>query len=402
MQDPTQSSSNLTSPDSPTVLVLGNNTFNSTYWDSAPGNWGTPWEHIQPSIQFNGDLVRKTPDDSHRWFRAQAIRYLMRYPSPLPVPSHQPGAPCLVWEGGRPRCCGVHARGRHDAGTRTHRHSESAGGMPSVVPTSCPEVTLFREALAPIWACPRGKGHTRAQQGQTVCLSPLAQVSDMSDWGETPWPLLGPCGALPGEGQSVGMHVRQGDKGGEMIIHPFSDHMDLASRIRLRSPTARSIWLITEMEVGPVLLVSLVCPCVCRWCTKNVCPAASAWASQLRAASGLSPRWRKVNPCCAPCRCDWTPGALLVDQECVPLVHPPALPHRDASGLIPPVPRWRCAVLCGCVQTVVEEARNQYKPWKFYYTDVPRQGSNRREFPISYLPKSLASGPSWRTHWSMQ
>lgn len=85
----------------------------------------------------------------------------------------------------------------------------------------------------------------------------MVQLSDMGAWGEDALALFWDrVGLYQGEGHTVGMHVRQGDKVGEMVMHPFADHMGLASRIRMRFPTARSIWLVTEMEVG----VSLVCP----------------------------------------------------------------------------------------------------------------------------------------------
>lgn len=52
-----------------------------------------------------------------------------------------------------------------------------------------------------------------------------------------------------GRGELVSMHVRQGDKGREMVIHPFKDYMALAHAIRLRFPNAQSIWLSTEVQV---------------------------------------------------------------------------------------------------------------------------------------------------------
>lgn len=57
-----------------------------------------------------------------------------------------------------------------------------------------------------------------------------------------------------------------------------------------------------------------------------------------------------------------------------------------------------CAVLCGAVrvQSVVEEAREKYKAWSFYYTDVPRQGgiSQERKDSIARYESRLGLGPS--------
>jgi hypothetical protein len=52
----------------------------------------------------------------------------------------------------------------------------------------------------------------------------------------------------------ISLHVRQGDKGGEMSLYPFSAYMFLAERIRYHSPDANHIWLSTEMQVNSLIL----------------------------------------------------------------------------------------------------------------------------------------------------
>lgn len=47
----------------------------------------------------------------------------------------------------------------------------------------------------------------------------------------------------------VSVHVRIGDKGGEMKLVGFSAYMRLAERLRKRFPHVRDVWLSTEMQV---------------------------------------------------------------------------------------------------------------------------------------------------------
>lgn len=47
----------------------------------------------------------------------------------------------------------------------------------------------------------------------------------------------------------LSMHVRMGDKAGEMKVVEFEEYMQLADQIRSHFPNLNSIWLSTEMQV---------------------------------------------------------------------------------------------------------------------------------------------------------
>ncbi|KAL2942717.1 Shikimate dehydrogenase (NADP(+)) [Bienertia sinuspersici] len=46
-----------------------------------PRNWGTPWSYLQPTTEINGSLLKFHRKMDRRWWRAQAVRYLMRFPT---------------------------------------------------------------------------------------------------------------------------------------------------------------------------------------------------------------------------------------------------------------------------------------------------------------------------------
>ncbi|GAU13549.1 hypothetical protein TSUD_346530 [Trifolium subterraneum] len=43
--------------------------------------WGDPWNFLQPTTDINGSLVASHRKMDRRWWRAQAVRYLMRFPT---------------------------------------------------------------------------------------------------------------------------------------------------------------------------------------------------------------------------------------------------------------------------------------------------------------------------------
>lgn len=54
----------------------------------------------------------------------------------------------------------------------------------------------------------------------------------------------------------LSMHVRMGDKACEMKVVGFEHYMQLADRIRKHFPDLNSIWLSTEMQACPWVLVT--------------------------------------------------------------------------------------------------------------------------------------------------
>ncbi|KAL8159668.1 hypothetical protein V2J09_001205 [Rumex salicifolius] len=47
----------------------------------ASPKWGNPWSYLQPTTEINGSFVTSHRKMDRRWWRAQAVRYLMRFPS---------------------------------------------------------------------------------------------------------------------------------------------------------------------------------------------------------------------------------------------------------------------------------------------------------------------------------
>ncbi|CAE6126134.1 unnamed protein product [Arabidopsis arenosa] len=44
-----------------------------------PKLWGKPWSYMKPTTEINGSLISSHRKMDRRWWRAQAVRYLMRY-----------------------------------------------------------------------------------------------------------------------------------------------------------------------------------------------------------------------------------------------------------------------------------------------------------------------------------
>ncbi|XP_010102213.2 uncharacterized protein LOC21407233 [Morus notabilis] len=151
-----------------------------------PRLWGDPWSFLQPTTEINGSLIAYHRKMDRRWWRAQAVRYLMRFQSEY--------------------TCGLMNVARHAAFRKK-------------------AATMVIESFSGEWP----KDLTNNQR------------SDIEDfvWSNhkawIPRPLLS-------------MHVRMGDKACEMKVVEFKEYMRLANRIRRRFPHLNSIWLSTEMQ----------------------------------------------------------------------------------------------------------------------------------------------------------
>ncbi|KAI4369454.1 hypothetical protein MLD38_017891 [Melastoma candidum] len=151
-----------------------------------PRQWGEPWNFIQPTTEINGTLVSSHRKMELRWWRAQAMRYLMRFQTEY--------------------TCSLMNAARHAA--------------------------FGKEAAKMVLSSLDGRW--LAEQG-------TSQKSDIDQYvwsSHKPWipsPLLS-------------MHVRMGDKACEMTVVGFEDYMLLANRIQARFPHLSNIWLSTEMQ----------------------------------------------------------------------------------------------------------------------------------------------------------
>lgn len=151
-----------------------------------PRCWGKPWERMQPTTQIDGKLLAHHKAMDRRWWRAQAVRYLMRFRSEY--------------------MCSLLNFARHEA------FGEKAAKMVlDSLPSNWPEAT---------W-----------EKNET-------------DMDRFVWDMHKPWVPRP----LVGIHARQGDKAREMEVVGFQVYMKLAQHLRYRFPHARHIWLSTEMQ----------------------------------------------------------------------------------------------------------------------------------------------------------
>lgn len=151
-----------------------------------PRSWGDPWTYLQPTTEINGSLIAYHRKMDRRWWRAQAVRYLMRFQTEY--------------------MCSLLNVAHHAAFGK-----EAA--------------KLVLKSLDKEWP----KGFTN---------NPNSDIEDYVWSSHKPWiprPLLS-------------MHVRMGDKACEMKVVEFEGYMHLANRIRKRFPHLNSIWLSTEMQ----------------------------------------------------------------------------------------------------------------------------------------------------------
>ncbi|KAF9606908.1 hypothetical protein IFM89_029507 [Coptis chinensis] len=151
-----------------------------------PRIWGEPWSCLQPTTEINGSLVRNHRKMDRRWWRAQAVRYLMRFQSKYT---------CDLLNIARHNAFGMHA------------------------------AKMVLQNLSQQW--PKVAGDNPQSDIERIVWS------DHKPW--VPRPILS-------------MHVRMGDKACEMKVIEFEEYMRLADRIRKRFPSLNSIWLSTEMQ----------------------------------------------------------------------------------------------------------------------------------------------------------
>ncbi|KAL3523739.1 hypothetical protein ACH5RR_016573 [Cinchona calisaya] len=63
------------------IKVKDNYTSKEIWAGRIPRLWGNPWSYLQPTTEINGTLIAYHHKMDRRWWRAQAVRYLMRFQS---------------------------------------------------------------------------------------------------------------------------------------------------------------------------------------------------------------------------------------------------------------------------------------------------------------------------------
>ncbi|KAJ8535487.1 hypothetical protein K7X08_023207 [Anisodus acutangulus] len=62
------------------IIKIKENYTSKEIWSGrTPRSWGKPWSYLQPTTDINGSLITYHRKMDRRWWRAQAVRYLMRF-----------------------------------------------------------------------------------------------------------------------------------------------------------------------------------------------------------------------------------------------------------------------------------------------------------------------------------
>ncbi|KAL6132492.1 hypothetical protein ACLB2K_064734 [Fragaria x ananassa] len=151
-----------------------------------PRIWGEPWSYLQPTTVINGTLIAYHRKMDRRWWRAQAVRYLLRFQTEY----------------------------------------------------TCRLLNVARHAAFGKQAANMVVKNFEGEWSKDVTVNERSDIEEFVWSNHKPWmprPLLS-------------MHVRKGDKACEMKVVEFEDYMSLADRIRKRFPQLNSVWLSTEMQ----------------------------------------------------------------------------------------------------------------------------------------------------------
>ncbi|XP_071706062.1 uncharacterized protein [Rutidosis leptorrhynchoides] len=169
-----------------TITVKENYTTKQIWTGKIPRVWGNPWSYIQPTTEINGTLIGYHRRMDWRWWRAQALRYLMRFQTEY--------------------TCGLLNVARHSA---------------------------FGWEAAELVHATSGAQYVEENVKASGSAIEKYVWSNHEPW--TPRPLLS-------------VHVRMGDKACEMKVVQFKEYMNLANRIRNHFPNLNRVWLSTEMQ----------------------------------------------------------------------------------------------------------------------------------------------------------
>ncbi|KAJ7565257.1 hypothetical protein O6H91_02G054000 [Diphasiastrum complanatum] len=156
------------------------------WFSKIPEYWGEPWKRMHPTTEVDDKILIHHNAMDRRWWRAQAVRYLMRFPSEY--------------------TCKLLNKARHKA----FGHEAAAMVLQSL-PNEWPQRIAERKE------------------------GPMEHLVWSSQRPWIPRPL-------------TSIHVRLGDKASEMKLVSFDGYMKLATRVRSHFPQARNIWLSTEMQ----------------------------------------------------------------------------------------------------------------------------------------------------------
>ncbi|GJP85789.1 hypothetical protein CLOP_g15888 [Closterium sp. NIES-67] len=215
--------------------------------------WGTPHLDRVDMVEYMG---RMEQDDDFkmlevRWWRAQATRFMLRWPSPYL---------CHVINRVRHSSYGLHAA-MHLA-----QFEEERAEILSLVAAGDPVRFLVKDTdgKADLEGAAKVQAKTLAElrfggntlEGEVWPAKGMESCAfDCGPNGEGRWKRKEVQGMLKGVGGEVylprpmvSVHVRQSDKFKEMTLLSFAMHMFFTHRLRAAVPDLKNVWLNTEME----------------------------------------------------------------------------------------------------------------------------------------------------------
>ncbi|KAI8539529.1 hypothetical protein RHMOL_Rhmol09G0189900 [Rhododendron molle] len=177
-----------------------------TYPSSEPRKiWGDPWSYMQPTADIDGKLIASHRNMDTRWWRAQGLRYLMRFKTEY--------------------TCNL---------LNAERHAAFGREAAKMVVLATPAKKWLEFLLKPVLKA----------KLQIEASPPEATEEPQSDIERFVWSNHKPWIPRP----LLSMHVRMGDKASEMKVVGFEGYMNLAERIRKRFPHVHNILVSSEMQ----------------------------------------------------------------------------------------------------------------------------------------------------------
>ncbi|GJP47124.1 hypothetical protein CLOM_g6356 [Closterium sp. NIES-68] len=214
------------------------------YEAAAASLWGDAYSTDPDVVEHRGEVLLEGTDDKKlHWWRAQAVRFMLRWPS-----AHL----CHVINQQRHTAYGMHAANRIARVTELQAqllHSlppltaaDGSGADSGPAPASAMAAAIAAAAAARFAADNFSKGFPSAAAAagaaSAVTDAASASLSSLASLASEPY-MVRPI---------VSMHVRQSDKRVEMGVWSFAAHMLFAARLQRTHVDLKHVWLSTEMQ----------------------------------------------------------------------------------------------------------------------------------------------------------
>ncbi|CAI7909709.1 unnamed protein product, partial [Closterium sp. NIES-53] len=205
---------------------------------SAAGLWGEAYAKDPDVVEQRGEVqLEGTEHKKLHWWRAQAVRFMLRWPS-----AHL----CHVINQQRHTAYGMHVASR--IARQAELHSQLQQSLPPPNDSGAPSAAAAAEASA-----------IAAAVAAAAAARFAAENSSTDSTAATAAAAAGAACAGGASGASlacepymvrpiVSVHVRQSDKQVEMGVWSFAAHMLFATRLQRTHVDLKHVWLSTEMQ----------------------------------------------------------------------------------------------------------------------------------------------------------